>query len=171
MWLSAERLPWGLASRSLSYDKWIPSVLFLTHYLPDDPAESQVMCVASLILGQNGIWGDLPAVSDEGVQRIGSLLAHYVNVRDDITAASPCRTGDVATSPEVHEKINPANGRGAIVIFSASGGTFHYASRQMGSPDFHATPGVDVRRLESGRVVIRVAMAPKTAAIVFFGTR
>jgi len=41
----------------------------------------------------------------------------------------------------------------------------------MVSPEFHATPGVDVCRLESGRVVIRVSMAPKTAAIVFFGTK
>ena len=155
----------------LSFDKWIPSVLFLTHYLPDDPAESQVMCVASLILGQNGIWGDLPAVSDDGVQRIGSLLAHYVNVRDDITAASPCRTGDVATSPEVHEKINSVNGRGAIVIFSASGGTFQYATRHVVSSNFFATPGVEVSRRASGHAVIRVVLAAQAAAIIFFGTK
>ena len=155
----------------LSFDKWIPSVLFLTHYLPDDPAESQVLCVASLILGQNGIWGDLPAVSDDGVRRISSLLAHYVNVRDDITAASPCRTGDVATSPEVHEKINPVNGRGAIVIFAASGGTFCYATQHVVSPDFFATAGVDVQRLASGQALIRVTLEPRASAIVFFGTK
>ena len=43
----------------LDFDKWLPSVLFLTHYLPDDPASSQMINLASLILGQNGIWGDL----------------------------------------------------------------------------------------------------------------
>lgn len=39
----------------LNYDRWISSTLLLTHYLPDDPASSQMVNVASLILGQNGI--------------------------------------------------------------------------------------------------------------------
>jgi len=47
----------------LTFDKWIPSVLFLTHYLPDDPINSQDINLASLILGQNSIWGDLTAIS------------------------------------------------------------------------------------------------------------
>lgn len=41
----------------LDYDKWIPSVLFLTHYQPDEPHNSQIINIASLMLGQNGIWG------------------------------------------------------------------------------------------------------------------
>ena len=52
----------------LPFDKWIPSILFLTHYLPDDPVELQEVNVASLVLGQNGIWGDLLGVSDAGIQ-------------------------------------------------------------------------------------------------------
>ncbi|HUP11079.1 MAG TPA: alpha-galactosidase, partial [Niastella sp.] len=43
----------------LDYDKWIPSVLFLTHYQPDEPRNSQIINIASLILGQNGIWGEI----------------------------------------------------------------------------------------------------------------
>ena len=41
------------------YDKWIPAELFLTHYFPDDPEDAQLVDVASLILGHDGIWGDL----------------------------------------------------------------------------------------------------------------
>ncbi|NJO68572.1 MAG: hypothetical protein HC830_04210 [Bacteroidetes bacterium] len=52
----------------LTFDKWIPSSLFLTHYLPDDPAENQTIAVGSLILGQHGIWGDLPSISANGVE-------------------------------------------------------------------------------------------------------
>jgi alpha-galactosidase len=51
----------------LTFDKWIPSVLFLTHFLPDDPYENQSIAVGSLILGQNGIWGDLLKISPEGI--------------------------------------------------------------------------------------------------------
>jgi hypothetical protein len=65
----------------LSFDKWLPSVLFLTHYFPDDPKASQMVNLGSLILGQNGIWGDLPGVSAEGVALIEETLAHYKQVR------------------------------------------------------------------------------------------
>jgi hypothetical protein len=61
----------------------IPSTLFLTHYFPDAPQQWQEVAVASLILGQNGIWGDLLNVSDSGAAFIGSTLARYKQVRDD----------------------------------------------------------------------------------------
>ena len=63
-----------IARSPLTFDKWIPSTLFLTHYFPDDPQQWQEVDVASLILGQNGIWGDLLNVSDSGVAFIGSTL-------------------------------------------------------------------------------------------------
>ena len=66
-----------IARSPLTFDKWIPSTLFLTHYFPDDPQQWQEVDVASLILGQDGIWGDLLNVSDAGVSFIGSTLARY----------------------------------------------------------------------------------------------
>ena len=56
------------------YDRWIPAELFLTHYFPDDPEDAQLVGIGSLILGHNGIWGDLLSVSAEGVERFGKLL-------------------------------------------------------------------------------------------------
>ena len=70
----------------LAFDRWIPSVLFLTHFFPDDdetkgwtmpfwtvsgrrPAsgeDQQMMSLASLVLGPGGIWGDLGAGLDRG---------------------------------------------------------------------------------------------------------
>src|SRR3954454_24351038 len=70
----------------LTYDRWLPSILLLTHYFPDDPASSQMVNVASLILGQNGIWGDLPKVSEAGIAGIAEIIRRYKEVRDDITA-------------------------------------------------------------------------------------
>ena len=93
-----------VARTPLTFDKWIPSVLFLTHYFPDDPQQWQEVDIASLILGQNGIWGDLPKVSDSGVAYIGSMIARYKQVRDDITESDPVVSGIVSSSPEIHEK-------------------------------------------------------------------
>ena len=101
----------------LDYDRWVPSVLFMTHYLSDDPEYSQWINLGSLILGQNGIWGDLPAVSKEGVKRFAETLSKYKQVRDDISAAYPARSGEIGGTPEIHEKINPETGKGAVVIF------------------------------------------------------
>ena len=108
----------------LVFDQWIPSTLFLTHYLPDDPADNQMLSLASLVLGQDGIWGDLPAISEDGVTRFGTVLGKYREVRDDIALAFPTGSGPVGGTPEVHEKIAP-NGRGAVVLF-ARPGTYRY---------------------------------------------
>jgi len=95
----------------LDYDKWIPSVLFLTHYFPDAPRSSQELNVASLMLGQNGIWGEILPLPNEDVQFFNEQLAHYKDVRADITAALLTQTGFIGDSHEVYEKINPATGR------------------------------------------------------------
>jgi alpha-galactosidase len=155
---------------TLDFDKWIPSVLFLTHYLPDDPAESQLINMASLILGHNGIWGDLPAVSEEGVKRFGEVLGHYKKVRNDITVACPVRSGICGGSPEVHEKINAANGRGAVCVFAAAAGRYTYVTAntvtEMGL--WH-TDGVRVERDRAGRARLTLDFAHPGAKIVLFG--
>lgn len=153
----------------LGYDKWVPSVLFLTHYLPDDPADSQLIGVGSLVLGQNGVWGDLCGVSAEGVARIGRLLGFYKQVRSDITAASPVRSGGVACDPEVHEKINAATGRGVVVVFASHGGTYRHVTRYATVPEFAATEGVRVMRASNGRAIVEARFERPSARIVFFG--
>jgi len=160
--------PW-VCRVPLSFDKWIPSVLFLTHYLPDDPADSQLINIASLILGQNGIWGELLAISDDGVKLFGDLLGTYRKVRDDITAASPVRTGDVAGSPEVHEKINPATGRGAVVIFSSAAGKYTYVTANKADAKRRCTGAASVKTDAAGRAVIEATFKKAGAEIVFFG--
>jgi alpha-galactosidase len=161
-----------LCRAPLDFDKWIPSILFLTHYLPDDPADSQIANIASLILGHNGIWGDLPALSPEGINRFGSILNRYKQIRDDITLAPPARTGLCGGSPEIHEKINPATGRGAVCLFAAAAGTFTYVTQHpvsAGEP-WH-TEGVTVKIDGEGRAILVIELTKPGAAIVLFGTK
>lgn len=154
----------------LTYDKWIPSILFLTHYFPDDPESSQLINVGSLILGQNGIWGDLPAVSAAGVERIGNILQRYKRVRDDITASDPVVTGAVSSSPEIHEKISALNGRGAVVIFSTAHGQFRYITTQKPVTEYWSTAGTTVHFDGAGHAIVEANFSGSGASISFFGT-
>lgn len=166
----------------LSYDKWIPSVLFLTHYLPDDrhtagwggqhivDGENQWLAIASLVLGQNGIWGDLCAVSDAGRERFRTALDWYKQVRDDVTLASPIRTGNVGGSPEIHEKINRAMGRGVVSIFAASAGTYSYVTENAVVESVRHNSGVTISRLADGRAAITATFsANEHAKVLCFG--
>ena len=160
-----------LCRHPLGYDKWIPSVLFLTHYLPDDPDSSQLLNIASMILGQNGIWGDLPSVSESGVDLYNLLLGKYKAVRDDITRTQPVRRGFVGCSPEIHEKIAADTGRGAVVCFSNSGGTaFRYVTAAGVTDTFYGTAGASVAINEERRAVIDFEFSKGGAIIVYFGT-
>jgi len=153
----------------LTYDRWIPSVLFLTHYLPDDPADSQLINIASLILGQNGIWGDLPAISDDGVARFGTLLGYYKQVRDAVTASTQLRTGVVGGSPEIYEKIEDESGKGVVCLFANARGTYTYGTAQVVDRSFAATDGAAVAFDDKGRAVITCSFDKPGAHIVFFG--
>ena len=169
-----------ICRQPLTYDKWVPMNLFLTHYLPDDGLSNQVNCVASLILGQNGIWGDLLSVSSEGVATLGALLEKYKLVRDDIAIAPPVRRGLIGGCLEIHEKINPSTERGAVVLFATNPGTYTYITERTADPNYWATPGVEVSAMPDGRSKIMATfhgqhnwgMSPdevEWAKIVYFG--
>jgi len=153
----------------LTFDKWIPTSLFLTHYLPDDPYENQSIAVASLILGQDGIWGDLPKISKEGVGFFHKSLGLYKQVRDDMTETAMIRDGAVGGSPEVYEKINPVTGRGAVVVFSSHPGTYTYITNKKPEQKIWKTKGVDISFDKEGSAVINTTFLGAEAKIIFFG--
>lgn len=153
----------------LSFDKWIPSVLFLTHYLPDDPIGSQDMNLASLILGQNGIWGDLPGVSPEGRARFGEVLGKYKAVREDITAESAIKTGITGSGFECYEKICTRTGKGVVCIFATVPGTFHYITEKKVNPEVWCSVPAHVTHLEDGTALIEAVFTEPGAAMIFFG--
>ncbi len=125
--------------------------------------------IASLILGQNGIWGDLPAISKEGVARFGQLLGYYKQVRDDITASDPVRCGVTGGSPEVHEKINAKTGRGVICLFAEAAGAYTHITTNKVSKKFWTQDGTRVTRLRSGQARLDFVITHPSARLVFFG--
>lgn len=174
-----------ICRQGLSFDRWIPSVLHLVHYLPDDPpakatqwmrpggfCDSLEVNLASLMLGHNGIWGDLLAISDPGVTRIRTTLDRYKRVRDAITHADPVRSGAVGASPEIHEKLS--DGRGLVCLFAAQPGTYtHITTASVIDSGWWAEPlsgTCTVERLADGHARITATFTRSGARAVLFGT-
>ena len=155
----------------LSYDSWLPSVLFMTHYFPDEPASSQIANLASLVLGQNGVWGDLPGLPEEAVARWERIIGLYKQVRDDITESYPVRSGPVAGTPEIHEKISAATGRGVVVMFSTRAGSCTHVTEIAVADGWWHTDGVRVALDRLGRAKIEATFTGAGAQVVFFGVR
>jgi len=158
-----------VARTPLPYDRWIPTTLLLTHYLPDDPADSQRVNAASMMLGQNGLWGDLTAVTTDGVARLAELLGHYRRVRDDMAAVAAVRTGVLGGSPEIYEKIDPATGRGAVIAFSPTAGRYDYLTAAVPVARRWATEGVHSTVDASGRARLSLVFERPGAQVAFFG--
>ena len=153
----------------LDYDKWIPSVLFLTHYQPDEPRNSQIINIASLILGQNGIWGEILKTSENGVRLFDSVITRYKMVRDDITAAQMVKVGEPGGSPEIYEKINPKTGKGCVVLFASAHGTYSYVTQnKVASKNWH-NEDVEIKQDQQGRAVIKVKFNEPSAKVILFG--
>jgi alpha-galactosidase len=154
----------------LDYDKWIPSVLFLTHYQPDEPRNSQILNIASLILGQNGIWGEILKTSDNGVKLFDSVLTKYKLIRDDITSAQMIKTGEPGGSPEVYEKINQKTGRGCVVLFANAKGNYSYITKSTAAKSVWHNEGVEIKRDVNGGAIITAHFEEPSAKIILFGT-
>ncbi len=153
----------------LDYDRWIPSNLLMAHYLPDDPENSQIINLASLVLGQNAIWGDILNTSPEGVALFHDILTKYKQVREDVALASPVRIGKAGDTPEIHEKINPGTRKGVVVIFSNGNGTFVYNTRNAVDSAIWHNEGVMIEKKQDGHVELRAEFDAPSAKIIFFG--
>ena len=163
----------------LAYDTWIPSILFLSHYLPDDPASNQESSVGSLVLGQNGLWGDLVGITDDGVDRMARLFDLYRQVRSDVTSAPLRRVGIPGGQVEIYEKVSADTGNGVVVIFANGVGrpfdehnpmrVRHVVRTPVSDKVSTSNTDVHVTRDEACRSVVDAAFAATGTAIVFFG--
>jgi len=170
--------------QSYAYDRWLPANLTLVHYLPDDrqigerswttpnaAVDILEVTLASVVIGHNGFWGDLAAVSAAGVARIRSVIERWRNVRDAVTRAQPRRIGSPGMAPEIHEKLHA--GRGLVAIFAAQTGTWEHVTATPVDPLAWSMPCVGgeatVERLDDGRARIRATFRTAGARLVLFG--
>ncbi len=150
------------------FDPWIPSTLFLTHFLPEGDAKARRNSQASLVLGGNGIWGDLLHLTEEEILDWKRFLVLYKQVRHDVSRANPIVRGWAGASPEFHEKLDPASGRGVICCFCRTGGTFHYITRKLCTVPISVIGADDFNIRSDGRVEIIITLSDNDAQTIFF---
>jgi alpha-galactosidase len=154
--------------RGSSYDFILPSSLFLIHYLPDGPANNRENSLASLVLGGNGIWGDLPALSPEDVDFWHEGLADYKRVLPGATRSATTTRGFIGSSPEIHEKIDAASGIGLLVFFTVNAAETVHITQPLVQPPARVKGADDWELLPDGRVRVRVKLERDGARTVFF---
>ena len=172
-----------ICRQAYAFDRWLPANLTLVHYLPDDPAPATwswakpnapvdvlETTLASVVLGHNGLWGDLAAVSDAGIDRIRAVLDRWRTVRDAVTRAQPRRIGSPGMAPEIHEKLH--DGCGLVAIFAAQSGTWeHVTAGPVAAADWtmqSVNGEAVVTRLPDGRARIRAVFRAPGARLVMF---
>jgi len=156
-----------LCRQQTRYDPIIPSILFLTHYFPDAPVLSQMNSFCALMLGGNGIWGDLLALSTEDRRLLRSHLLDYKRAGAAVTRAYPRVTGFAGSSPEIHEKLDPKTGSGAVVFFSVAPGRIAHVTQRLSARP-KEVKGADEWEWQDGRVKLTVNLERNGARPVYF---
>lgn len=148
------------------YDEIVPSILFLTHYLPDGPDVNQDNSLASLVLGGNGIWGDLAHMTEEEVEHLAEGLARYKKLAPAVTRAYPRVVGRRGISPEIHEKLDET-GVGVVAFFAAKAGSYRHITCALPAGEYTVTGADSWRVLPSGALDITVDLPKDGARVVF----
>lgn len=157
-----------ICRQGVKYDTIIPSILFLTHYLPDPPKLSQDNSIASMVLGGNGIWGDLLALTEEDIEYQSERIALYKLVGDGVTRAFPRQRGFAGSSPEIYEKISPELCSGLVVFFTVTPGTFSYHTQPLDLDHLGEVVGADeCVVVEGNRLKISVTLNQDGARVVY----
>jgi alpha-galactosidase len=154
--------------QGIKYDFFAPSILFLTHFLPDAPVLNQNNSLAAIVLGGNGIWGDLLHLSKENVQLYADTLGRYKEVAQYVTESYPVTKGYIGSSPEVYEKIDPQATKGLLCFFTHVKGSYTYFTQKINKDEFSGVYGADSYEItEDGRIKLTVKLNENDARIVF----
>jgi len=154
--------------QGIKYDGVIPSILFMTHYLTDPPELSQRNSLASLMLGGNGVWGDLLNLSEGDIALLAEHLSRYKRVAEGATRAYPRARGFPGSSPEVYEKIDPVAASGLIAFFTVNAGTFTHVTQPINLERLETVHGAEAwERLPDHRLKITVQLERDDARVVY----
>ena len=154
--------------QGVKYDPYIPSILFLTHYLPDPPQLSQRNSLASLVLGGSGFWGDLLDLSEEDIAYQRQHIDHYKQVADAVTRAYPRVRGFAGSSPEIHEKLDPTSVLGLVAFFTVTPGRVTHYTQPLDLSHLGRVVGADAYELTpDSRLKLTVDLQANDARVVY----
>jgi len=154
--------------QGIRYDSFVPSILFLTHFLPDKPELSQWNSLCSLMLGGNGIWGDLLSLDRDDIEIFRSTLDKYKKVSDSVVLSYPRAKGFIGSSPEIYEKVLPEKAEGLVCFFTQAEGSFTHVTKPLNKEKFSHVEGADHYDVTGdGRLKITVNLKKDEARPVF----
>jgi len=160
-----------ICRQSILYDRYLPSSLFLTHFLPDKPRLSQINSAAAMVLGGNGIWGDLVALDSGDAAFFRSHIQRYKSVADAVLNSYPRVQGFIGSSPEIYEKIDPKTGRGMVVFFTVKATEAKHYTQPLETTAKTAVTGADDWKLVGSRLELTVNLGDDDARIVYIDNR
>ena len=153
--------------QGVAYDEIVPSHLFLTHFLPEGTKNDRDNSFCSLILGGNGIWGDLTSLSREEIDYWKENLDVYKSVRDYIVTVPVRRKGIIGSSPEIYEKVNPENACGYVAFFTQREEVFSWVTPPLQTVPREIRGAESYQIFEDGRIRISVSLEKNGAGTVF----
>jgi alpha-galactosidase len=154
--------------QGIKYDSFVPSILFLTHYFPDKPLFSQNNSIASLMLGGNGIWGDLLELTEDDIKLFYDNITNYKKVAQQVTESYPVVKGLIGSSPEIYEKIDHSNAKGIVCFFTKAAGQYTYITDKIDTEKLSAVEGADSYEvLPGGRLKLTVTLSSNDARVVY----
>ena len=157
--------------QGMQYDFIVPAQLFLTHFFPDPPRLSQNNSIASMLLGGNGIWGDLLNLSQEDISFFREMLANYKHVATSVTSSYPVSKGFIGSSPEIYEKIDPDSGEGILAFFTVAEGKYTHITQPITVDSSTNVLGADSWEKIGDQLKITVELAKDEARVVFVHRR
>ncbi len=103
------------------YNGIIPLDLFTYANYPHNvwPFFAQRYNVNSSLIAGHGFWGNLERLSDEQLERTGSLVNKSRRVLPFLNDIPMEISGPVGSAPEIYARVNSGSGAGQVVAFSA----------------------------------------------------
>jgi len=104
-----------------NYNDIIPLDLFTYANYPHNvwPFFAQRYNVNSSLIAGYGFWGNLERLSDEQLERTGSLVSKSRRVLPFLKDVPMDISGPVGSAPEIYARVNGESGAGQVVAFSA----------------------------------------------------
>jgi hypothetical protein len=79
------------------------------------------------------------------------------------------QTGTPGGSPEIYEKIDAKTGKGCLVFFANSKGTYQYITSGKPVQKLWHTEGVAIKYDKEGRAMVSASFSEPSAHIILFG--
>jgi alpha-galactosidase len=116
-----------ICRQGIKFDDLIPSILFLTHYLPDGPRFRSATAWPRWCWAATAGGATCPPSARRRCAYLGEQIQLYKRVAEDVTRAFPRQRGFPGSSPEIYEKLDPKPAPGLVVFFTVTPGEIvHY---------------------------------------------